>query len=146
MKYLTFTVKILLGIVLGMLLLSRIASSVIPHPSFAPPPHKDSSEAAPKLETIKTNVDLGAVDPESHPTATFSIRNSGNGRLILYRANSDCGCVASDASPLLVGPGETQSLVVELPSDRPTGPWTHTASYQTNDPNLPLLSLTCQVR
>jgi len=146
MKHLTFTFKILLGITLGMLLLSRIASTVIPHPRFAPTPNKASSEPTPKLEPLKTSIHLGTVEPDSCPTATFPVRNSGNGRLILYRANSECGCVAHDASPIFVHPGETRNLIVELPPDRPEGPWTLTTSYHTNDPNRPTLSLTCSIR
>lgn len=145
MKYVTFTFKILLGIALGLLLLSRIAGSVIPKPSIAST-LDNISEPTPKLEPLQTSVELATVELGLSPIATFPVRNSGNGRLILYRANSECGCVTPDALPIFVHPGETRNLVIELPSDRPEGPWTLTTSYQTNDPSRPMLSLTCSIR
>lgn len=143
MKYLIFSVKVLLGIAIGILLLQRMATTFTSNSSFAPS-GKAYSVPLPKLVLLKSHVDLGTIAPESNARASFPVQNTGNGRLILYRANSDCGCVISDTLPIVVGPGEVQNLIVELPHDRPAGNWTLTTNYQTNDPAQPMLTLTCK--
>lgn len=145
MNFLWLTLRVLLGIAMGMFLLSRIASTVFQYPHVASS-QNILIEPTPKLEPLQTSVELATVALGLSPTATFPVRNSGNGRLILYRANSECGCVAPDALPIFVHPGETRNLVIELPPDRPVGPWTLTTSFQTNDPSQPMLSLTCSIR
>ncbi len=105
---------------------ARVASS---DPKVAPKPESGSG---PKIEFVKSTVDLGKVDKGEVPQATFEFRNTGDAPLELTKLKPQCGCTTIAGWKQTVAPGKTGSFHVKFATAKFNGNVTKSIDYETN--------------
>jgi hypothetical protein len=96
---------------------------------------------APRLATGRREHDLGALGQGGTHRVAFAVSNRGTRRLILTELGNCCG---EETPPvqLVVPPGRSLDVVIELDTSRWFGQVRHVAEYDTNDPQAPRLAFT----
>ncbi|MEX2120483.1 MAG: hypothetical protein WD847_12880 [Pirellulales bacterium] len=96
---------------------------------------------APRLATGRRERDLGRLRQGTTHRVAFAVSNRGTRRLILTDRGNCCG---EETPPvqLVVPPGESLNVVIELDTSRWFGQVRHMAEYDTNDPQAPSLAFT----
>lgn len=102
----------------------------------------DGSAGQPCLQIDRCHGDLGAIDAGARPRVRFEIANTGTKRLILTRQSEDCQCTITTEPQTIVPPGRGAWLELEIPATGPGGAFQREFNYSTNDPRVPLLTLT----
>ncbi|MFH1919181.1 MAG: DUF1573 domain-containing protein [Planctomycetota bacterium] len=97
---------------------------------------------APRLVLPRSERDLGTVSQGGTIRAVFPIRNAGIRRLIVMEEGK--GCCGEPAEPrrIILAPGESTSVEVEVNTAQWHGRVEHAVHYTTNDPELPRFALT----
>lgn len=140
MNIFKFVIKIVAGIGLGLLILASVVSLV------GVTANKGVIKGgSPCLKLDRSTHDLGTVSASSEWKAAFPVRNLGDRRLILQKVNAGCDCIANDEAPVIINPGQCQTILVQVANIEQLGPKTLTLKYRTNDPQKPLITLTCIV-
>jgi hypothetical protein len=97
-------------------------------------------ESPPRPELDYTSWDFGCVESGPELEARFPVHNAGGRRLILHESRSSCECVSGANSHVIVKPGETIDLAVRIATKHVRGPLKLDVQYDTNSPDVPLLS------
>ena len=121
------------ALLIGMWLSSRLL------PAWSPDGHAGGS--APKAVLSCQRRDLGSVPQGRVLQATFPVTNAGNRRLILSQRGTGCCGRPADSHQVIVAPGDSTELSVEVDTARWAGQLDHTVRYTTNDPALPQFAL-----
>ena len=83
----------------------------------------------------ETEAYLGIVAPSDKVEKRFTIRNEGEGPLVLQRGGTSCTCTMSDLPHEPIMPGQTAAVVVSTKSENRDGSFDHKATVLTNDPD-----------
>lgn len=108
-------------------------------PAWSPDGHAGGS--APRAVLSCQRRDLGSVPQGGVVRAVFPVANAGNRRLILSRRGAGCCGRPADSHQLIVAPGDSTELSVEVDTAQWAGQVDHTVRYTTNDPALPQFAL-----
>jgi len=96
---------------------------------------------APKLVFSSLQRDLGTVRQGDMLRTTFRIANEGGRRLVLHDVSGPCCGQPDDSRRIIVPPGRSTSLCVEIDTAQWFGRMEHTARYTTNDAQFSELAL-----
>ena len=108
-------------------------------PAWSPNGHAGGS--APKTVLSCRQRDLGSVTQGDVVRAVFPVSNAGNRRLILSQRGAGCCGRPAHAHQVIVAPGDSTELSVEVDTAQWAGQVDHTVRYTTNDPALPQFAL-----
>ena len=138
---LTIRLPLLVALLFGVWLSSRWLS--------AWPGRGHADSISPQVVLPYAERDLGTIRQGAVLSATFPIANAGTRRLILREEGAGC-CGQSTRPPaIIVPPGGSTDLTLELDTRRYDGRLEHTVRYVTNDPRCPRIALhvsaTCAV-
>ncbi|MCH8921804.1 MAG: DUF1573 domain-containing protein [Planctomycetes bacterium] len=100
--------------------------TAISHPDATAATLRPSSEAE----------DFGTVAPAQHLQGGLSVYNAGSRRLILHQNGAAC-CGQAAPEPLIVAPGQTASVPIDVSAPTQPGPFQQLVSFTTNDPSRP---------
>jgi hypothetical protein len=114
-----------------------LSSTLLP----AWPPDGHAGGSAPRAVLSCEHRDLGSVRQGGVLRAVFPVTNAGNRRLILSQRGAGCCGRPAESHQVIVAPGDSAELSVELDTARWAGQVGHTVRYTTNDPALPQFSL-----
>ena len=95
-----------------------------------------SDETAATLRLSSDTEDFGTVAPTQHLQGGFSVHNAGSRRLIVHQDGARC-CGQAAPEPLIVSPGQTARVPVDVRAPTQPGPFEHPLSFTTNDPSRP---------
>lgn len=96
---------------------------------------------SPKVVLPCKQRDFGTVTQGRILRTTFPVQNTGTRRLIVVEdAERRCGRSA-DPRSVMVAPGDSTELAVEVDTATWCGRMEHVAHYSTNDPSLPRFAL-----
>ena len=105
-------------------------------------PGSDNAAAAtPRLILPYTHRDLGTVPHGAILRAAFPVENAGTRRLILVEEVEGCCGQSVDPRSVIVAPGDSNDVTVEVDTARWHGSMQHSTHYRTNDPRLPRFTL-----
>jgi hypothetical protein len=98
----------------------------------------------PRVFLKETSLDLGVLDPDDECSHIFVVQNEGDAPLKITKAGTSCKCTISMLPAGDIPPGRGGPIEVESKNDAGDGPFSHTASFATNDPDKPIFELTIQ--
>lgn len=98
--------------------------------------------AAPRLVCAEPMYDFGTVDGKSPASHTFTIRNEGDGDLVIKKIHAPCGCTTFRLENKTLASGATLEFPVTLSLSGRKGPQQKSVYLDTNDPAAPTLQLT----
>jgi hypothetical protein len=98
--------------------------------------------AQPRLTLETTHYDFGRLPPDTAITHRFKLTNTGNAPLLISRLSVSCGCTSSVVGKQTLDPGESTGLEVTYDSTGNRGPIQKSVTVASNDPILPLQTLT----
>jgi hypothetical protein len=98
-------------------------------------------DLVPTLILPNTQRDFGTVQQGVVLQHSFPISNSGLRRLILVEQTEACCERVIDQRRIVLAPGDSTNLTVEVDTAQWHGRVKHTVHYNTNDPKLPRFSL-----
>lgn len=101
--------------------------------------HADS--ISPQVVLARTQRDSGTVRQGAVLHATFPIVNAGTRRLIVREEGAGCCGQSTQPAPIIVPPGGSTDLALELDTGRYDGRVEHIVHYATNDPQRPRFTL-----
>lgn len=127
---------LLLGTIVAALLLLLL--NRLPHLAQV---YAGQESGAPRATIENDRVDLGRVETDMAPEATFWIRNDGLRRLILHRRASNCPCALARGVDVIVQPGQRAKLPVKVDARQLRGSMRLEVHYETNDPLTPEIKL-----
>lgn len=105
---------------------------------------QDAGLRKPRVVLKETSRDMGTLDPEDKCSHVFIVKNEGDAPLKLAKAGTSCKCTVSMLPSGDIPPGKGGPIEVESKNDAGEGPFSHTASFLTNDPDMPRIELTIQ--
>ncbi len=110
-----------------------------PLPLFWPLPN----QPAPCVQFDSLTCDLGTVPVAGEPIAfAYSFRNVGNESLVIEKIHPGCSCIESQKTEGEIQPGEKGEIKLQYQVQANTGPFFHEIYVQTNDPRVPVFTLT----
>lgn len=130
--------QLFLGLALGLAVLFVMSRTIMPPFPLSASSDPDSPPVAAVEPLCK---DFGAVAKGSVLSAHFRIQNKGNRRLLLRRVDATCDCTSNDVGLVVVDPGSCRTVSLEFTCADRAGRQRHEATYRTNDPRQPFLSL-----
>ena len=86
--------------------------------------------------------DFGFVVADQRLTHTFTITNSGDEPLEIFKVRPGCGCTIANEHPKWIAPGDTGDFPFTLSTKRMKGKFSKPITVETNDPNNKSLRLT----
>ena len=95
----------------------------------------------PHLQLTATEFDLGTIAHGEARHVRVPLSNTGDRRLIVRREGAGC-CGNRADPPVIVPPGRTGELVVELDTTGDGGTLRQATGYTTSDPALPRFEVT----
>lgn len=98
---------------------------------------QDADDFPPIAVVDRTEWDFGAAKPGEVLQARFSIANEGRRPLLLFELSRSCACLFGGGSQVVVDPGRSTDVTLELHTDRLSGRVRKIIRYTTNDPNRP---------
>ena len=110
------------------------------------PGSDNAAVAAPRLIMPCRQRDLGTAPQGTVLRAAFPIKNAGTRRLILLKELEGCCGQSEAARPIIVAPGDSKDVTVEVDTARWHGSMQHSTHYGTNDPQLPRFTLRVTAR
>ncbi|MHC4176507.1 MAG: Ig-like domain-containing protein [Planctomycetota bacterium] len=126
-----------LAVVAGLFLGQRVACTGLP----AWLGHGTAGSSAPAIRLAHTERDLGTVVQGAELRTAFPIANVGTRRLILREHRRACCGQAADQSEIVVPPGNSTELKVQVDTSPWCGRMREAVRYTTNDPDRPQLTL-----
>jgi len=127
-----------LAIVAGLLLGGWAVHFVLP----AQLGYVHAGGSAPRLVLPQSERDLGTVSQAGTIRAAFPIRNAGTRRLVVVEHGEGCCGEPAEPREIILAPGESTSVEVEVNTAQWHGRVQHVVHYTTNDPELPRFALT----
>jgi hypothetical protein len=99
----------------------------------------------PRAVIEETTHDLGVLDPADDCKHLFVVRNEGSAPLTVVKAGTTCKCTVSMLPREAIPPGKGGPVEIGLKEEqKEDGPFRHTATFLTNDPNSPRIELTIE--
>lgn len=99
---------------------------------------KNSSNLmAPAFSWESTSHDFGKIEKGRPVTVVFKFKNTGNAPLLISKANSSCGCTASDYSKNAIVPGESGFVKVNY-NAASLGTFSKTVTVYSNLGDIPV--------
>jgi hypothetical protein len=95
----------------------------------------------PRLHIESTEHRFGDMTPHESGRHEFVVRNAGDAPLQLRPGGTTCKCTLAELSDDMVPAGGEARIVLQWNTGDRTGPFTHTATVWTNDPQRPCLQL-----
>jgi hypothetical protein len=95
---------------------------------------------APRLQSDQRQRDLGLVAQGAVLRTTFTVANHGRRRLILLQRGKACCGQETPSRRLVVPPGKSLDVAVEVDTSRWFGRMCDLTEYLTNDPRTPRLT------
>jgi len=99
----------------------------------------------PRLRVEPVSFDFGRAQRERSLRKEFTLRNLGDGELVIESVSTTCGCTAAVAGERRVAPGRSTPLVVTLETRRYSGRVERRVLVRSNDPKTPLLEIVVAV-
>ena len=94
-------------------------------------------EALTSATVDKTAHDFGAIRKSSSNPANFTMTNTGNHPLVIYRVSASCGCTNVEWERHPISPGKTVTIRVEMIPDE-TGYFSKTIDVHCNVKDAPI--------
>lgn len=113
-----------------------------PRDQAAGQPGSAPASGTPRLVCEQTFYDFGSMPPLTMGRHAFTVRNAGDGELLLKPDSTTCKCTVSGVSQNRVPPGGQAEVVLEWNSGRHHLAFQQSARIKTNDPARPTLELT----
>ena len=114
--------------------LATLSALIVIAAAWLASPRSDKTAATLRLSSDAK--DFGTVAPAQRLQGSFSVRNVGSRRLILHQEGASC-CGQSAPEPLVIVPGQTASVPVDVLAPTQPGPFEYPLSFTTNDPGHP---------
>ena len=130
--------RVSVSLVAAALLIGTWLSSTL-LPAWSPDGHAGGS--APRAVLSSARRDLGSVPQGEVVRAVFPVTNAGNRRLIISKRGAGCCGRPAGAHQVIVAPGDSTELSVEVNTAQWFGQMDHKVHYTTNDPALPQFAL-----
>ncbi len=86
----------------------------------------------PVIRLDKTDIDFGQISEGEEVMVPFTIKNSGDAPLIIYKVETSCGCTASDYPHEPIRPGQQAEIKLIFNSAGYSGYQIKTAKLYTN--------------
>ncbi len=99
-----------------------------------------------KARFSELEFDFGAMDISAEGSHDFIITNVGEGPLQVEAGETSCGCTLSEIERTELAPGESTEVTVTWRADGKVGPYRHTATVHTSDPEQSRVTLTVSGR
>jgi hypothetical protein len=123
-------------------------------PIETPPPRltSDAQLAAerselPKLEIVDGHTfDFGTMEFATSKKHAFVVKNTGNAPLTLKMLGTSCKCTLAQLPNDRLDPGKETKIELEWKANERHGPYTQTATLETNDPRHPTVIFTVSGR
>ncbi len=96
----------------------------------------------PRVVVEQEEFEFGAMDVTAKASHNFILTNLGEATLELTAGETSCGCTLSEIEDPRIAPGESGKVTVKWTADKGEGPYTQTATIETNDPARPRVTLT----
>ena len=96
----------------------------------------------PRVVVKQEEFEFGAMDVNAKASHDFIVTNLGEVALELTAGETSCGCTLSEIEDPRISPGESGKVTVKWTADKGEGPYTQTATIETNDPARPRITLT----
>lgn len=93
-------------------------------------------DVAATVELTTGGKNFGTVAPGQRLQGGFPVYNAGSRRLILHQDGASC-CGQAASEPLVIPPGQTASVPVDVLAPTRPGPFEQPLSFTTNDPAQP---------
>lgn len=112
--------------------------------ALRPAPAEETRQEAPGPIAVlpETQRDVGAVSAGVVLGARFSVKNAGTRRLVIERESEECCDEPSERRRIVVPPGVSGVIEVQVDTNRWYGEMRHVVHYTTNDPSRPRFTLT----
>ena len=96
----------------------------------------------PRVVVDREEFEFGTMDVKAEAKHSFILTNRGGGTLELTAGETSCGCTLSEIEDGRIAPGESGTVTVKWTAEKGEGPYTQTATIETNDPDRPRVILT----
>ncbi len=106
----------------------------------------DPSRPDGKAQFSELEFDFGAMDITAEGSHGFTVTNVGEGPLEIEAGETSCGCTLSEIERTELAPGESTEVTITWQADGRVGPYRHTATVLTSDPEQPRVTLTVSGR
>ena len=97
---------------------------------------------APRAAVERSTFDFGKVAQGKNVEHVFIIKNSGDAPLTIGRVSTSCGCTVADVSSRTIAPGKKAEISATFNSTNFSGNVSKNILVQTNDPKVPVHTLT----
>jgi hypothetical protein len=139
----TLLIRIITGIFLGVLTLALIHFGAAPIERFM---HAADASGEPLVVVAPAEWDFGRAEPGRLLEARFRVTNRGGRRLVLHRSQESCDCLSTAEPDVLVEPGGSRVVTVQLDTRGKLGTVTADLLLKTNAPRRPILRLSCRAQ
>lgn len=103
-----------------------------------------SAGPPPRVEAPESTYHFGTVLQGEQVRHAFTIRNTGQGILVLGTPTASCGCTAANPTRMRLAPGEEAQIAVTLDTHFDKGSSVNTVTVLTNDPKTPKVVMTLE--
>lgn len=101
-----------------------------------------AADEPPKIIFTNTSHTFGTIPQGKKIEHAFTFTNGGKRPLLIERVRTSCGCTVADIPSRMVEPGKSGSIKAVFDSTNFSGPVTKIVYVHSNDPQLPVASLT----
>lgn len=104
------------------------------------------TQSSGKAQFSELEFDFGTMDINAEGRHEFLITNVGEGPLRIQSGETSCGCTLSAIEREYLAPGDSTEATLVWHADGRVGPYRHTATILTSDPEQPRVTLTVSGR
>ncbi len=134
-------VALILGIAAGMWTASIRVNLVPwdgdPGGEIPPPMSVPAKRGDPRAVVDEKEHQFGLQDVNDKGEHDFTITNGGEGRLVLTKGKTSCGCTLSELDKTVLEPGESATVTITWTGKGYVGKFRQSATILTNDPAMP---------
>ncbi len=114
-------------------------------PASKPRPRPSGSgSGSPKISFPSHRHDFGNIYEGTEVTHEFTVKNDGDGPLVISRVKASCGCTVPTKPEEAIEPGDTAQIKVIFNSKKRKGEQKKDISVFSNDPERPMMKLQIQ--
>ncbi len=106
----------------------------------------DPTRPGGKAQFSELEFDFGAMDLTAEGSHSFTVTNVGEGPLEIEAGETSCGCAVSEIERTELPPGASTEVIIVWHADGRVGPYRHTATVLTSDPEQSRVTLTVSGR
>ncbi|MDZ7616853.1 MAG: DUF1573 domain-containing protein [Patescibacteria group bacterium] len=99
-----------------------------------------------KAQVGEIEHDFGSMDEHAQGRYDFAVTNIGEGSLEVTGGDTSCGCTMSEIEKSELAPGESTNVTVTWKGEGREGPFRHTATVHTSDPEHSRITFTVSGR